>query len=213
MRFTISFFLLFLITAISNAQVFNTGIIGGISAAQVEGDGYGGFDKFGFILGGFTNTDFNKKWSAQFEVYYINKGSVKNAQPDKGDYESFYLNINYIEIPLSLRYRHKKFMFETGTYLAYMLNYKIEDEFGEVTISDYPFKKIDIGAFVGFNYQINQHFSFNLRSKTSVLPIREFLNYDQRIGIINKLFERGWYNLDLNFSIRYQFNFNKNEQS
>ena len=59
----------------SSAQVFKTGAIAGLCGAQVEGDGYAGYRKLGFIAGGFVNTDISEKMSAQFEIYFINKGS------------------------------------------------------------------------------------------------------------------------------------------
>ena len=189
----------------SSAQVFKAGVILGVSGSQVEGDGYGGYDKIGLIAGGFTNAELTEKWSTQFEIYFINKGSLKAAQPDKGDYSHFNLNINYIEIPLSLRYKHKKFMLELGLYGSKFLSYHLEDQNGERTINQYPFKSFDFGGLAGLYYQLDDHFLFNLRSKNSILPIRDFDNLDQNIGILNKLFNRGWYNVDLNFSIRYQF--------
>lgn len=180
----------------------------GISGSQVEGDGYGGYNKLGFIVGGFTNTEFSEKVSTQLEIYYINKGSKKNPHPDEGDYDAFSLNINYIEVPISLRYHYKKFIFEGGLYASKFLSYSMSDEFGERNTGGYPFKSFDFGGFLGINYKINNNFIFNLRSKNSLIPIRDFENYDQQIGILNKLFNRGWYSLDLNFSIKYQFSKN-----
>ena len=124
----------------SSAQVFNTGIVLGLNGSQVDGDGYGGFNKMGFIAGAFTNASLSEKWSTQFEIYYINKGSFKAARPDKGDYRHFNLNVNYIEIPLALRYKYQNFMFESGLYGSKFLSYHMEDEFGERTINEYPFK-------------------------------------------------------------------------
>ena len=69
-------------------------------------------DALGFMLGGFTNTDFNEKWSTQFEIYFINKGSFKAAKPSAGIYNQFYFNINYIEVHVAIRYHHEKFIFE-----------------------------------------------------------------------------------------------------
>ena len=189
----------------SSAQVFKTGLVAGISGAQVEGDGYAGYRKLGFIGGAFVNTDLSEKMSVQFEIYYINKGSFKAAHPDKGDYDKFSLNLNYIEVPIALRYEYQKFIFEAGPYIAKFLSYHMEDEFGERTVNRYPFKSFDIGGFIGVNYQLNDHFIFNLRSKNSIIPIRDFQNYDQNVGILNKLLNRGWYNVDLNFTVRYQF--------
>ncbi len=110
--------LIFTLPFSSLAQVFNAGVIAGISGSQVEGDGYGGYNKLGFIIGGFTNTSFSEKLSSQLEIYYINKGSKKNPQPDKGDVDAFSLNLNYVEVPISIRYAHKKFIFEGGLYAS-----------------------------------------------------------------------------------------------
>ena len=199
-------FIFFIITGLStSAQVFKTGLIIGLSGAQVEGDGYGGYNKLGFIGGGFVNTALSEKWSTQFEIYFINKGSFDAAHPDKGDFDSFSLNLNYTEIPVALRYKYHKFMGEIGIYYAQLLSVSVSDEFGARDINRFPFRNFDLGAFIGLYYHISNHFSLNLRSKNSIIPIRDFQNYDQNVGILNKLFNRGWYNVDLNFSIRYQF--------
>lgn len=193
------------ISTCTYSQVFKSGLLIGLTGSQVEGDGYGGYNKLGFIAGGFTNTDFSEKWSTQFEIYYINKGSFDPARPDKGDYSMFKFNVNYIEVPIALRYKHNQFMFETGLYGAKFLSYSVEDQNGPRTINVYPIKSFDFGGFIGINYNITDNFIFNLRSKSSLLPFRDFQSFDQNIGILNKLFNNGWYHLDINFSIRYQF--------
>ena len=52
-----------LFSFIGKSQVFKSGLILGLSGSQVEGDGYGGYNKLGFIAGGFTNTNLSEKWS------------------------------------------------------------------------------------------------------------------------------------------------------
>lgn len=187
-------------------QVFKVGLLAGLSGSQVEGDGYGGYNKLGFIVGGFTNVEHSEKFSTQLDMYFINKGSQKNPKTSEGDVDAFKLNINYVEMPFALRYHYKKFIVEAGLYYSVFLNYSMSDEFGEVTDEPFPFKKYDFGGFLGLNYKINEHIIFNLRSKNSFVPVRDFQNLDQQIGILNKLLNRGWYNLDLNFTLRYQFN-------
>jgi len=187
-------------------QVFKVGLLAGLSGSQVEGDGYGGYNKLGFIVGGFTNIEHSEKFSTQLDMYFINKGSQKNPKTSEGDVDAFKLNINYVEMPFALRYHYKKFIVEAGLYYSVFLNYSMSDEFGEVTDEPFPFKKYDFGGFLGLNYKINEHIIFNLRSKNSFVPVRDFQNLDQQIGILNKLLNRGWYNLDLNFTLRYQFN-------
>lgn len=189
----------------SSAQIFKSGVLGGFCGSQVEGDGYGGYKKLGFIVGGFTNTDLSEKLSLQFEIYFINKGSFDPARPSEGDIDMFKFNANYIEVPVSLMYNYNKFSFEIGPYLAKFLSYSAEDEYGKQEINRYPIKSFDFGGFVGVNYHIYENLIVNLRSKNSLLPFRDFDNLDQNIGILNKLFNRGWYHVDINFSIRYQF--------
>ena len=188
-----------------SSQVFKTGLIVGISGSQIEGDGYGGYDKIGVIAGGFVNTDLSEKLSTQFEIYFINKGSFDALHPDKGDYDSFKVNLNYIEIPLSIRYKHGNFMLEAGLYLGKLVGTPtLSDENGEVFVTQYPFKSFDFGGLLGIYYHLNDHFILNLRSKNSLIPIRDFPNLDHG-GFFNYLLNNGWYNVDLNFSIRYEF--------
>jgi hypothetical protein len=207
MRIIFALLLFACLNTTSYGQVFKSGLLIGLSGSQIEGDGYGGYNKLGFIGGGFTKTDLSEKVSAQFEIYFINKGSFKAAKPSAGIYNKFYLNLNYIEVPLAFQYKYHKFSFEAGPYLAKFLSFKFEDEFGErdQPFTNYPIRSFDLGGFIGINYSIKEHIIFNLRSKNSLVPFRDFQTFDQNIGILNKLFQSGWYNVDINFSIRYQF--------
>jgi hypothetical protein len=200
-----------LVATTSFSQVFNTGIIAGISGAQIEGDGYGGYRKLGFIGGGFVGIDLSERISTQFEIYFINKGSFDAAHPDKGDFDKFSVNLNYIEVPIVLNYKSNNIKFEAGLYIAKLVGTpKLEDEFGPIFVNQFPFKSFDFGGIIGASYQISERFSCNLRSKNSIIPIRDFQNFDQNVGLLNKLFNRGWYNVDLNFTVRYHFGNNKN---
>lgn len=202
-------FIILLTTCLNSysQNTFKSGLLAGICGSQIEGDGYAGYNKMGFIVGGFTNTELSEKWSAQFEIYFINKGSFKAAKPSAGIYNQFYFNINYIEVPIAVRYHHKQFMFEIGPYIAKFLSYKYKDEFGErkQPFVNYPVNSFDFGGFVGINFMATDKLIINLRSKNSLVPFRNFQSFDQNIGILNKLFNNGWYHLDLNLTLRYQF--------
>ncbi len=209
------FVIIFLILVGTNAsaQVFNTGLIAGLSGSQIEGDGYGGYRKIGLIGGGFVGFNISEKVATQFEIYFINKGSFDAAHPDKGDYDKFSVNLNYIEVPLIINYKisRKKIKIEAGLYLAKLVGTpKLENEFGSIFVTQFPFKSFDFGGLIGASYKINKHFSCNLRSKNSIIPIRDFQNFDQNVGLLNKLFNRGWYNVDLNFTVRFHFINKKN---
>ncbi len=187
------------------SQQFKPGIIIGINGSQVEGDGYGGYNKAGLVAGGMMRTHLSKFLSAQFEILYLGKGSKKIARPDKGDYDYFNLNLNYVEIPVGLVAKYKVFDFDLGLYYSRLLSYKIENIFGPVPLYSYPIKKSDFGGYAGISYFFHSNMSFTVRSENSIIPFRNFVNFDQQIGIFNKLFNRGWYNLSLNFTFRYYF--------
>ncbi len=73
---SLSLFFIFSIVSLSTeAQTFKPGIFGGIVTSQVGGDSYSGFNKLGVTFGGFVRYAINDKWSAQFELAYVQKGS------------------------------------------------------------------------------------------------------------------------------------------
>ncbi|HCQ30743.1 MAG TPA: hypothetical protein DIU39_10680 [Flavobacteriales bacterium] len=203
-KIVIIFVVLFSFSGLS--QQFKPGLIAGINGSQVEGDGYAGYNKAGFVLGGMMRTRLKNFLSAQFEILYIGKGSKKIARPDKGDYDYFLLHLNYIEIPVGLVAKYKTFDFDLGLYYSRRIGkYKLENIFGPVPTYSYPVKKDDFGGYLGISYFFHSNMSFTVRSENSIIPFRKFVNYDQQIGIFNKLFNLGWYNLSLNFTFRYYF--------
>ena len=86
------------------SQDFNGGVLGGINATQVFGDSYSGPNKAGLYLGVFVNRYFSKRSSVQLELDYIQKGSRKNPDGSTGDYDTYLLRLNYIELPVLYKY-------------------------------------------------------------------------------------------------------------
>ena len=88
------------------SQQFKAGALAGIATTQVDGDTYAGYNKAGLLAGGFVTHKFSpeSKWSASFEIRYIQKGSRKVPHPDKGDFADYKLKLNYAEVPLLLKY-------------------------------------------------------------------------------------------------------------
>jgi hypothetical protein len=73
-------------TIASNAQQrFKVGVKAGLSTSQVDGDTYGGYNKAGFDGGIFVTGKINEKWTSQFEMIFIQKGSKHNSDPENGD--------------------------------------------------------------------------------------------------------------------------------
>jgi len=114
--------LLFLfIVAFGFAQKFNGGAMIGMAATQVAGDTYSGFNKAGPIAGFFVNLNASERSTFQLELFYIQKGSRKNADAVTGDYDSYLLRLNYIEMPLLYQLKFGWFAIEAGPAVAFTM--------------------------------------------------------------------------------------------
>jgi hypothetical protein len=193
------FIVLLLFVPNSYAQEFKGGLKGGICASQVSGDDLSGFDKAGLILGGYVARSLSERVALQMEIMYIQKGSRKNARPDKGDYQSYIMRLNYIEIPVLLNWRHKKkWGFEIGPSIGYLFKSYEADEFG-VFVNARPFNPTEIAINFGLNYYMTENLFVNTRYGNSVLPIRDHVS-----GATYKL-NWGQYNTAISFTLNYQF--------
>lgn len=199
----ISLLILLIISSIAGfTQDFNAGIQLGITGTQVTGDQLAGFNKAGLFGGFFVNRPLGKLGEGQLEINFIQKGSRKNAKPDEGDYESYLLRINYIEVPIMYRFRLKSFLrIEAGTMFAYLINSKEFDIQGQITPDPTinGFKKLDFSAFAGLNYTINDKLAITLRYSYSVLAIRP------KPQTVTYRYDAGQFNEVVCTTLQYQF--------
>ncbi|HSH66709.1 MAG TPA: porin family protein [Bacteroidia bacterium] len=144
----------------------------GLSTSQVSGDDLAGFNKAGLSAGLFSSILFSKKWTAAFELLFVQKGSKYVSHPELGDPFYYRLQLNYIEVPVFLQYHLKKFCLEAGPGFGYLINYEEEDMSGIIT-GYRPFNKTEISYNVGINYQIIPHLGVNVRYSNSVSSIRD----------------------------------------
>lgn len=184
-----------------NAQSFNAGILAGVNASQVSGDGYSGFDKAGILVGLFSNIDVSKRINMQMEINYSQKGSRRNPNTDEGDTDFFLLRMNYIEIPVMARTQYKRFKFEAGAYYSQLINFYLENENGEFDIPDglNRFNNYDVGFLVGVNFEFTENLVMNWRYSNSAIRFRE---YDSEA---NFLFDSGMFHNYFSFNFRYVF--------
>ena len=154
-------------------QRFKAGLKAGISTSQVAGDTYSGFNKAGLDGGAYVTGKLNEKWTAQFEIIYIQKGSRHNYNPDKGDLTFYFLQLDYIEVPILFQFHQKKFIFELGPGFSYLLK---EQEYNETQdLTGYrPFNKNEINLNIGISYALYKNWGINWRYSNSVSSIRGF---------------------------------------
>ncbi len=185
------------------SQTFGGGVMAGLSASQLDGDNWGGYSKAGLNFGIYTNTALNKYVDAQLEIRYVQKGS----KSDTKDKSVYYLSkLNYVELPLFLKYRFlDKFSANIGLAAGYLQS-STEDKDGVGDLpADPEFNKFEFSGLAGVEYEIIKNFYFNVRFNYSILPVRSHPG-DQTFFL-----DKGQYNNVLTFSIHYQIaNANKN---
>lgn len=185
---------------VANAQNFKSGIIVGISTSQVSGDDLGGFHKAGIVAGSFVNTKIGDSSAVEFEILYVQKGSQQAQDVAKG--KAFYqIKVNYAEVPVLYKLRIRKFTYEVGASIGFLINSKVSDMYGEYPVGSperRPFKKTETSIFAGLNYKIYNHFSVNWRFTNSVLPIRNHIAGGYKLNL-------GQYNTAMYFALRYDF--------
>jgi hypothetical protein len=78
------------------------GVTGGLSLAgvtsQIDGDSWGGFNKWGFHFGGYAQYRFSEKVGLQTEILYGLRGS-REVQTDYGQ-----ITLQYIDVPVLFQY-------------------------------------------------------------------------------------------------------------
>lgn len=189
---------------IVNAQTFNAHILAGASTSQVSGDQLAGFNKAGVIAGAGVSARLSKKADFGFEIYYIQKGSLKQSNIDKGDFEYYRLRLNYIEVPLLLEYHLTDNLgMELGPSIATLISSKEEDENGELP-GRKEFIKYEVSAVGGLAYHFGSNWGLHFRGEQSIAPIRTHSG-----GGTYRL-NRGQYNSVLLFALFYQFGERRN---
>jgi len=197
-------FIIFLfLCSVSFAQRFNATIIGGVSTTQISGDQLSGFNKAGIVAGAGVFTAINDKWEIEMQMTFMQKGSRKNARPDKNDFEYYLLRLNYFEIPLLFNYTQAdKMRFEFGPSAGILL-FDFEESQDGLFIGRKQFDDIDISISVGMMYELLDNLYLNTRYSNSVLAVRGHnSNASYRL-------DNGQYNMVLMFALKYYMITNK----
>jgi hypothetical protein len=198
-HFILSISVFLLLTGSAQAQQFYAGVKAGVSATQISGDQLSGFNKAGIVGGGFVGLELSELFNLGVEILYYQKGSRKNADPEKEDSKSYLLRLNYFEIPVVLQWKFsKRFSFEAGPTFAALVGSIEEDEFGALS-QPREFSNTEIGFMGGIKVNLVNQFAFIARYENSLLPVREHLS-----GQGYRL-NRGQYNTALMFAFQYTF--------
>ena len=180
----------------SYSQYFDGGVVAGLSASQVDGDTYWGFNKLGLLGGGWVRWMFTDNVSGQLEVRYIMKGAY---EADKENNYYYKLALHYADVPLMINYHYRKrVQFQLGLSPEFLVFNEEYDANGPTPEDAPDFHTLNLSAIAGIGYVFLERFIANARYNYSVIPIREHAS--GQVYLLN----RGQYNNVLTFSIYYQ---------
>lgn len=162
-------------------QIFYGGFTAGANFSTVDGDNYGGYKKLGFTGGGTVYVRLFPKLLANLELLYTQKGSRGVAQKTSvyaGPFiERYWLDLNYIEVPLILSYVfHPRWHIGGGASYGQLIGSK-EDVYTDQPLTIDPalseFKTEDINLILSGGWQIGDGWFLMLRYQRSMNTVRE----------------------------------------
>ncbi len=166
--------LFILLVNVAFAQRFEGGLLVGYNATQVEGDNYKGFNKPGILAGAYVQTDLTQTIFTGMEIKYSQKGSRNRMKPKDDDPEKYIMRLNYIDVPFFMGFRTYDYgAIIGGVSFGYLLSGKEFDEYGQFPPEDRnAFNNLDLQPFVGFQFDVVDRLTLDLRFAFSVLPVR-----------------------------------------
>ncbi len=175
-----------LVFANAKSQQFGGGLLGGLSAGQVDGDTQKGYKKLGFYSGVYVTYNFSELFGIKIETFYIGKGAKKIINK----VEDFKSHFNYIEMPFMLSIKPvNKFRFNIGLAGSYLINSKLYKKSYEIPEDRYDINSFDWGGIITGEYYLSEKLAFNVRFEYSIVPFRTE--------------SRRWYNSNLSFGLLY----------
>lgn len=154
------------------AQRFDAGIIAGLNATQVEGDGFKGYHKPGLLAGMFVQTDIAPTLFAGMEIKYSQKGSKRKYDPKQPAVEEYKMQLGYIDIPVFMGFRtNDRSAILGGITPGVLIHSKETGAYGEIPEEDQQdFNTLDLQLFLGFQWDFTERMAVDLRFSLSVIP-------------------------------------------
>ncbi|NVO01329.1 MAG: outer membrane beta-barrel protein [Bacteroidetes bacterium] len=199
-------FVVILATLSTKAQKFGGAAFVGISGSQVSGDNFSGFNKAGINGGISVNYLISTKNTLNMDLSFVQKGSKSNPNPQKGQYNSYNLSLNYIEVPIYLRFNaNQKLFFDFGLSYGRLISSSEKNQYGEIPGTK-PFNNADYSVLAGLGLLLKKSFSVGFKISNSFLAMRPHASN------ATYLWNTGQYNTVLTLNLIYQFKINANKQ-
>lgn len=145
----------------------------GLVMSQIDGDGFGGYDKIGWQVGGFAWYDFNEQWALQPELLVTNRGSRNGPTYSR-------LSTTYIDVPVMVNFHlmpgsSDRLIAQAGPSFGYLLDAQVGMGPNKADNRE-NYKKYDIALNGGLVYQLNETLSLCGRFSKSIVSVRQGSN-------------------------------------
>jgi len=207
MRKLVLIAIIFLCFSVSHGQTFTGGILLGLTASQVDGDSYSGYDKLGLQGGVFVSHQILTYLDARLEIRYASRGARNPASDDNTG--SYLLALHYIDLPIMAALKVRNYgSFDIGLVPGYMFAANGEDDGGKLP-KDYlvEFHKFDLGILLGLSIRMTPKASVSVRYSYSIFSIRDLESAGAYYSWFGKIFghSRGDFNNYLTLGVNYSF--------
>ena len=183
------------------AQVFTTGLQGGFTATQVDGDAISGFNKLGFHGAAFVRAELTDQITAKMEIGYVGKGSRKPGDPDNPAADTWGYTFHYIEIPVLAEYQYGQFKIQAGPYAGLLVSGN--QMFNQINfeVINPPLNDLELGFMAGTEYAISDKVYGLVRYSQSLSAVRSAPDP----GGVTTFYDRRMINIVLQFGVGIQF--------
>ena len=158
---------------------FTGALLAGLNFSQVDGDSYYGYHKVALNAGAMVYVHFTSIVGISMELLYSRKGSrgvTETYSQYVGSYFSrYYMDVNYVEVPLMFHTIYGKYDMEIGASYNYLMGS------AEEIITDQPvvidpirnrFSTSDVDFVCGFTRKLYDKWFVNVRYEYSLTSIR-----------------------------------------
>lgn len=164
---------------------FQGGLSIGTNAAQIDGDGARGYNKFGLNVGGFLRSPMDKYQAIQLELLFEQLGS-------RGQFGYPNFRMNYasvpvlycITLPVQINGSEPLIDFQFGGSAGYLLGAR--NVYTDSDISP-ALHRIDFRALGGLSLRMSEHLKLLFRGGYSIVPFMGIRNY----GVASSLVTEG----------------------
>jgi hypothetical protein len=188
------------------AQVFSLEPALGLNACQIHGDNYTGYNKVGLFAGTCVNARINDRTSFQLGFYFSQKGARHNPNYKTGNLGFYRLNLNYIDLPLSIKFfLNAKYYATAGPSIAYLISHHENINYSNVTGNN-AFEPYEIGLNFGMGTQFKSKFNIEVRCSNSISAVYRwpFPSTVYYTNPIARFFNKGFYNNILTLFVSYK---------